>query len=171
VSIVLIGYRGSGKTTIGRRLADKLWWKFTDTDDLIVKSAGKTIKEIFEQDGEPSFRDLETHAVQNACALNEHVISLGGGAVLREENRQMIRSSKHKVFYLRCEHSVLLKRIESDPQTASTRPALTHLAGSIDEINKLLNEREPLYREVMTAELDVTNLSPDEAVVWISRMM
>src|SRR5438477_572871 len=171
MSIVLIGYRGSGKTTIGRRLADKLWWKFVDTDDLVVKAAGKSIREIFEQSGEQEFRELEVGAVREACALEEHAIALGGGAVLCEENRKTLRDAGHKVLYLRCDPAVLLKRIESDPQTISSRPPLTHLGGSIEEITRLLAEREPLYRQVMTAELDVTNLTPDEAMVWITRMM
>src|SRR4051794_15741484 len=62
MSVILLGYRGSGKTTIGKRLADRLWWKFVDTDELVTRSAGKTIKEIFEQSGENEFRDLEIGA-------------------------------------------------------------------------------------------------------------
>jgi shikimate kinase len=174
MSVILIGYRGSGKTTIGKRLADRLWWKFVDTDELVIKAAGKTIKDIFEQAGENEFRDLEVGAVRQACAMEEHAISVGGGAVVREENRQALvaaKEAKHKIIYLRCDPAVLLKRIQADPETQSTRPPLTHLGGSIDEINKLLADREPLYRQMMHVELDVTNLSPDEAVVWITRMM
>jgi shikimate kinase len=171
MSVVLIGYRGSGKSSIGRKLADRLWQAFVDTDDLIVKSAGKSIREIFEQDGEQHFRDLETAAVRDALGRNDHVIALGGGAVLREENRATIKSSGRSVVYLRCEPQVLLQRIESDPQTVATRPNLTPLGGGIDEIRELLAQREPLYREVKTAELDVTNLSIEDACVHIARMM
>jgi len=174
MSVILLGYRGSGKTTVGRRLADRLWWKFIDTDELVTQSAGKTIKEIFEQSGENEFRDLEVGAVRQACAMEEHAISVGGGAVVREENRQALaaaKEAKHKIIYLRCEPAVLLKRIQADPTTQATRPPLTHLGGSLEEIQKLLAEREPLYKQAMHAELDVTNLTPDEAVVWITRMM
>jgi len=171
MSIVLIGYRGSGKTTIGKRLADRLWQPFVDVDDLIVKNAGKSIRDIFEKHGEPHFRDLEQQAVAEVCKLSEHVIGLGGGTLGRDANRKAIKDAGHKVIYLKCDPAELHKRISADPQTAETRPNLTSLGGGIDEIRKLLAEREPLYRQMMTAELDVTKLAPEEAVVYIARMV
>lgn len=171
MSVILLGYRGSGKTSVGRKLADRLWQKFVDTDEMIIKSAGKTIKEIFEQSGEQTFRDLETDALKQACLLKDHVIALGGGAILREENRKLIKESGLKRIYLRCDPAELYKRIHSDPLTAANRPSLTNLGGGIDEIRSLLVKREPLYREVMTAELDVTNLSIDETMVYITRLI
>jgi shikimate kinase len=171
MSVILVGYRGSGKTTIGKKLADRLWQKFIDTDAMIVATAGKTIREIFESQGEEKFRDLETEAVRTACGLADHVIALGGGALLREENRTIIKNSKLKRIYLRCDAQILLQRIASDPQTAANRPALTHLGGSIEEIRQLLAQREPFYRDVMTSELDVSNLTPAEALVHIARLL
>ena len=170
MSTVLIGYRGSGKTTIGQKLADRLWQTLVDTDDLIVKRAGKTIKDIFQMEGEPHFRDLETQAVKEAVKQQEVVISLGGGAVLREENRAAIKEAGHKVIYLKCEPETLHQRIQADAATSLTRPSLTQFAG-LEEIEKVLAEREPIYRAMMTGELDVTNLSVDEAVVYIVRML
>ncbi len=170
MSIVLIGYRGSGKTTIGQKLADRLWQELIDTDKLIVKKAGKNIKEIFEQDGEPRFRDLETEVVKEVVKLQDAVISLGGGAVLREENRQAIKEAGHKVIYLKCDPAELLKRIEADGATSLMRPGLTQLGG-IEEIERVLAEREAIYRGMKTAELDVTNLSPEEAMVYIVRLL
>jgi shikimate kinase len=172
VSIVLIGYRGSGKTTIGRRLADKLWQKFVDTDDLIIqKAGGKSIADIFAQEGETHFRDLEVQAVREASQLADHVIAIGGGALMREENRDVLKTAGHKLIYLKCDPKQLQKRINADPQTAANRPALTAHAGSVKEIRQLLEQREPIYRQCMHAELDVTNLTPDEAVVYIVRML
>jgi shikimate kinase len=171
MSIVLIGYRGSGKTTIGQKLADRLWQKLVDTDKLVVERAGKNIREIFEQDGEERFRELEAEAVEEVLARKEVVISLGGGAVLREENRAAIKASGHKVVYLRCEAEVLHQRIQADTATAAMRPNLTHLGGGVEEIEKVLAEREPIYRSLMTAELDVTNLSVADAVVYIVRLL
>ncbi len=171
MGIVLIGYRGSGKSTIGRKLADRLWQSFVDTDDLIVRKAGKSIKEIFETSGEEHFRDLETEAVREASLLQDHVIALGGGALKREANRKLIQEAGHKIIYLRCEPEELLKRIQSDAATAENRPSLTALGGGIDEIKRLLAEREPVYRQTMTAELDVTHLTPEEAVVYIVRLL
>ena len=172
MSVVLIGYRGSGKTTVGKRLADRLWQPFVDTDELVVRKAGgKTIREIFESGGEQQFRDLESEAVREVALLQEHVIALGGGALLREENRKQIKDAGFKVVYLKCDPEVLFEHISADPDTARTRPALTDLGGGVEEIRKLLTDREPIYRQAMTAELDVTHLSPEEAVVYIVRLL
>jgi shikimate kinase len=170
MSIVLIGYRGCGKTTIGRRLADRLWWPFVDTDDIVMKKVGKSIADIFEQHGEKRFRELEAEAVKEAAKLQEHVIALGGGAVLRKENVDIIRKAEHKVVYLKCDPTELYKRIQADPNTARHRPKLTPVGG-LEEITSLLHEREPLYRAAMTAELDVTNQSASDAVVYIARLV
>lgn len=170
MSVVLIGYRGSGKTTIGKRLADRLWQPFVDTDELIVRKAGKSIREIFEQQGEAAFRDLESTVVRDTLMLQEHVISLGGGALLREENRAALKASGHKVVYLKCEPAELYKRITADPESAATRPDLTD-SGGLEEVTQLLAAREPTYRAAMTAELDVTHLAPPDAVVYIVRLL
>jgi shikimate kinase len=171
MSIILIGYRGSGKTTIGRKLADRLWQDLVDTDQLIVKKSGKAIKEIFEKDGEPHFRDLETEVVKEVAKLSEVVISLGGGAVLREENREALKAGNHKIVYLKCDPAELHRRIQADAATSLMRPSLTDLSGTVEEVEQLAAQREPIYRSVMTAELDVTNLSPEEAVVYIVRLL
>jgi len=171
VSTVLIGYRASGKSTIGRLLADHLWQKFVDTDEMIVSTAGKSIADIFAQDGEAKFRELETAAIKEAAKLSDHVIALGGGAPLKEENRQIIKSAGHRVVYLRCEPDELAKRINADPQTAAMRPHLTALGGGEAEIRKVLTEREPIYRQFADAELEVTYLTPQEAIVYVVRLL
>jgi shikimate kinase len=171
MSVFLIGYRGSGKTTIGRKLADRLWQPFVDLDEIVVKAAGKSIRDIFAQDGEKAFRDFETDALREAVKLNEHVVALGGGAVEREENRALLARAGHRVIYLRAEPEELHRRIHADPQTAEARPALTALGGGLEEIKAVLERREPIYRGVMTAELDVTHLTPEEAVVYIVRLL
>jgi shikimate kinase len=171
MSVFLIGYRGCGKTTIGRKLADRLWHSFVDVDERIVERAGKSIKEIFEQDGEPAFRDLESAVLRDVSQLEEHVIALGGGTMQRQENHQLVARPGHKVIYLRCDPEVLLTRIRSDHATAAARPNLTALGGGLEEIKALLSVREPVYRSAMTGELDVTHLTPDEAVVYIARMI
>ena len=170
MSIGLIGYRGSGKSTIGKRLADRLWQKFVDTDQRIIELAGKNIREIFEQDGEPKFRDMETQVLREVCQEKEIVIAFGGGALDREENRQLIKESGIKLIYLRCEPPELFRRVQADPQTAETRPNLTELAGGIEEIKTVLARREPIWRSMEAAELDVTHLTPEEAVPYIVRL-
>jgi shikimate kinase len=172
MSIVLIGYRGSGKTSIGKRLADRLWQKCIDTDEMVVaKAGGKSIADIFAQDGEARFRQLEAEVVKEVAKTPEVVIALGGGAPLSEENRRVIKEAGHRVIYLKCEPDELLKRIQADPNTPKDRPNLTEYGGGIEEITKVLAEREPIYRQMMDAELEVTYLNPDEAMVYIVRLL
>jgi shikimate kinase len=171
MSIVLIGYRGSGKTSIGKRLADRLWQKCVDTDELVVaKAGGKPIARIFSEDGEEKFRELEAEAVREVAAMSEVVIALGGGAPMREENRKTIKQAGHRVIYLKAEPEVLLQRIQADPDTPASRPNLTEFGGGIEEIKKVLEQREPIYRQMADAELEVTYLTPDEAMVYIVRL-
>jgi shikimate kinase len=172
MSTVLIGYRGAGKTTIGRKLADRLWQKFVDVDDLIVaKAGGKPIRQIFEEHGEPHFRELEAEAVRDVAAMQDVVIGLGGGTLMREENRQVLKAAGHRLIYLKCDPVELHKRISADPQSALTRPPLTDLGGGLEEIKQVLAEREPVYRQVMDAELEITYLTPEDAVVYIVRLL
>jgi shikimate kinase len=171
MSIVLIGYRGSGKTTLGRLLSAHLAQPFKDSDQQIITAAGKTIKEIFEQHGEEYFRDLETAAILQLAPLQNHVLSLGGGALLREQNRKAILAPKHTIIYLRADPVELHRRIHQDTATAAHRPSLTKLGGGIEEIRSVLAAREPIYRQVMSAELDVTHASPEQALEMILKLM
>jgi shikimate kinase len=175
MGIILIGYRGSGKTTVGRRLARRIGRPFVDLDDLIVAAAGKSIRQIFADHGEAHFRDLESRALAEAAGFAEHVIAMGGGALGRPENRAAIAASiaaaKHQVIYLRCDPAELLRRIKSDPATAANRPSLTALGGGIDEVRKLAEERDPIYRLAMTHEIDVTRLSPEQVVEAAAKLL
>jgi shikimate kinase len=166
--MILLGYRGSGKTTIGRLLAEQLHMPFIDTDHLITAMADRSIREIFEQRGESYFRDLESLAVQEACG-KDAIVALGGGAVMRADNRKSLIASPHRRVYLRCDAQLLHDRIHADPLTQHNRPSLTHLGGGIEEIRSLLSIREPLYRAVMTDELDVTTLSTAQAADQLAR--
>ena len=171
MSIALIGARGSGKSTIGRKLADRLWQSFVDVDEQIIRRAGKNIRDIFEQDGEERFRQLETEVIREAALLPDHVIALGGGSLVREENRVALKKPGHQLIYLRCDPKELARRIKADPTSGATRPNLTQFGGGIEEIEFLLALREAIYRECMHAELDVTNLTPDEAAVYIVKLL
>jgi shikimate kinase len=171
MSIVLIGYRGSGKTTVGRLLSIRLSQPFVDSDEKIVTTAGKSIKEIFEQHGEEKFRDWETEVIREIALLQNHVLSLGGGALLRDDNRRAIWAGKHTVVYLRADPVELHRRIHQDAATAAHRPSLTRLGGGIEEIRSVLAGREPIYRQMMSAELDVTRASTEEAVEMILKLV
>lgn len=145
--LFLVGYRGSGKTSVGRTLAARWNCSLIDSDEWIEREAGKSIREIFLEESESGFRDREARAVSSIGASELFtVISLGGGAVLRPENRNVIRSNGYCVW-LKAGPEQLAARIAGDQTTAERRPALTTLAAQ-DEIVKLLAMREPLYREV-----------------------
>ena len=130
--------------------------------------AGLSIKDIFAAGGEPQFRELESAALQDAIRRPDAILALGGGALVRPANRTVLAEANHMVVYSRCEPEALLARIRGDPATAANRPNLTALGGGIDEVKKLLAEREPVYRAAMTFELDVTNLSIQQAVQEIA---
>ena len=155
MSIVLIGYRGSGKTTLGKLLAGELGFAFVDLDQVIVQNAGRSIRDIFTDEGEAGFRKRETQALRNVLEKVDHVISLGGGAVLAEQNRLAIKGSGHTVVYLRAGAEELHRRINADPTTAAQRPSLTKLGGSVEEVRSLLQQREPIYQQLKTTELNV----------------
>jgi shikimate kinase len=170
MNIFLTGYRGSGKTTVGRALADALGRPFVDVDDRIVDRAGKTIRTIFAEGGEPKFREIESAVIREIAGLDNHVIGLGGGALGRAENRAVVQSAGHHVIFLRCEPAELHRRIAGDALTVDNRPNLTKLGG-LEEITALLAAREPIYRSVGTLEVDVTNRSPAETVARILELL
>jgi shikimate kinase len=162
VNILLIGYRGSGKSTVGPLLARRLGYTCIDADAELQRRAGRTIKEIFEHHGEPAFRELEAQLLEDFAGGDRQVIALGGGVVLRTENRDALRSAGF-VVWLTADVDTLLTRIQSDATTATARPKLT-AAGGRDEIVRLLAQREPLYRACAELVLDTTHATPAEIV-------
>ncbi len=169
MNIVLIGYRGSGKSTIGRGLAARLGLGFVDTDDLIAARSGKTIRELFEEVGESGFRDLETAAVQQAANRDDVVISAGGGAVLRRENVTLLKRNA-RVVWLTAPAEVLYARIKADAQTAANRPNLT-ARGGLPEVRRLLAQRTPLYSSMADIVVDVSDMDVTQAVRYLSEMV
>ena len=145
MGVVLIGYRGSGKTTIGRLLADRLGKSFIDCDALIVKKAARSIREIFLTGGEEEFRKIEMTVIAEN-AVKDCVIAVGGGAIIRKENQLALQNAGHHMVYLRCDAHELLRRIQGDPGTSDNRPSLTSLGGGIEEIQAVLEQREPIYK-------------------------
>ena len=144
--LFLVGYRGCGKSSVGRRLGDILGLPATDSDNGVEQAAGKSIRSIFSEDGEPVFRDFESQAIQTLAEGPESIISLGGGAILREQNRGIIKGHG-LVVWLQASVDEIAQRIAEDSLTKERRPALTQLA-ALDEIAHLLEIREPIYREV-----------------------
>ncbi len=141
MNVVLIGYRGTGKSTVGKLVAERLGRVLVSTDAEIVKSAVQNIPEIVEQHGWEYFRDLETKICQDLAGQDGVVIDTGGGAILRSQN---VESLKHtgKLFWLTAPVETIAKRIGADTQ----RPSLTGTKSFLDEIQDVLRERTPKYQ-------------------------
>ena len=153
--ITLTGFMGSGKTTVGKVLADFLGCPFMDLDDLVVKKAGKSIPDIFAQDGEPAFRLLEAQVLRKTVekyAESTAVLALGGGAVLAPASAALLHE-KTVCIYLRATLDTLLARLEGE--TAGRPLADASLADR-------LASREPIYEKTAHVIIDTDGLSPDE---------
>jgi len=153
---VLIGAPGSGKSTVGRGLAERLGLPFRDTDADVEAVAGKPISEIFIDDGEERFRALEREAVARALAEHEGVLALGGGAILDPGTQRAL--SGHVVVYLQVSLSEAVKRVG----LASARPLLALNPRS--RLRKLLEERLPIYERLATISVDTTGREAAEVV-------
>ncbi|MFI0371575.1 shikimate kinase [Actinomadura sp. 1N219] len=161
---VIIGPPGSGKTTIGAALADRLGVPLRDTDADVESAAGKPIGEIFIDDGEERFRELERAAVAAALAGHEGVVALGGGAVLAEETQELLGAG-HAVVYLRVGLSEAIKRVG----LASARPLL--VLNPRSQMRKLLEERLPIYERLGTIQVDTDGREPGEIVEEIAKAL
>ena len=160
-NIALIGYMGTGKTTIARRLSQMTSMPFVDTDERIEKLAGKTIPEIFEQDGEAAFRLLEHIALRDIINTNGQIIATGGGIVLREDNRELLKSKAFTV-HLTANPEIIAKRVAGDTK----RPLLANAEDLLTKIQTMLAERHPFYNGY-SLTVDTSFLSVDETAKTI----
>ncbi|HOI55071.1 MAG TPA: shikimate kinase [Phycisphaerae bacterium] len=165
MNIVLTGYRCTGKTTVGRILSEKLGWPLVDTDALVQERAGKSIDGIVAAGGWEAFRDAESAVVRDVSAGSGQVISAGGGAILREENRRALKSGG-KVILLRADAETIWARMQGDAHTGAQRPDLTD-KGGLAEIQGLLAERRPLYEKAADLAISSDRYGPDEVACRI----
>ncbi len=157
-NIVLTGFMGTGKTSCGIIVAGKTWRKFVDTDTLIEQAAGKSVREIFEENGEKYFRRLERKIIAAVSAEKGLVIATGGGAVMSPANIRNLRK-KGKIIALAADEKTILKRIftkrlERPLVEAGTKKAVLH------KIQKLLKARLPVYVTFADFVIDTSKLSP-----------
>jgi shikimate kinase len=156
MNIVLVGFRCSGKTTLGKALAERLGMTFVDADELVEQKHHMTIKEIFEKKGESVFRLWECDAISEISKLDGNVIATGGGAVLRYKNiRNLKRNSV--VVGLSVNPDTAFERIQRDAKTRSRRPALPEQDPQL-EVRAQHQMRESLYRDIADIVLDTTDL-------------
>ena len=162
---ILIGYRATGKTTVGRLLAARLGWEFVDLDDHIEAGFGGSIAEIFAAEGEAGFREREGEALRALGGRERCVIATGGGAILRAENRAHLRATG-VVVWLTAGHETIWSRLQADPTTATRRPNLT-AGGGLQEVRAVLDVREPLYRETAEIVVNADHPSPEAVAAAI----
>jgi len=156
---VLVGTMGAGKTTVGRLLADRLGVPFADTDELVEAAAGKSVQDIFVEDGEAAFRALERARVERALDEHPGVLSLGGGAVLDPATRALL--SAHRVVFLRVGLADAVKRVG----LGTGRPLL--LGNVRARVKQLLDERTPVYESLARIVVETDGREPAEIAAEI----
>ena len=164
MNILLTGFMGAGKTTVGKKLSKRLGYFFIDTDREIEKEQGCSISEIFNYGGEICFRDLETNMLQQLQSKQNLVIATGGGMVMRQENRYLMQNLGTRV-YLKVGLEELIRRLKKDKK----RPLLQE-ARPIERITEMLEQRKSIYEEAECI-VDTTDLSPQQMVSEIIRKL
>jgi len=158
MNIVLIGYRCTGKSSIGRRLADILEWRFVDTDELLEKKLGMSISEFVSEKGWNEFREAEKGIIREISDLDNSVIATGGGVVLNEDNMKILRKNGW-IVWLRADPETIKQRMLKDKK--NVRPSLKG-TDPIDEIKEVLKERAFLYQRNSDLSLNTDNSSVEE---------
>lgn len=160
MNLFLIGYRCTGKTSVGRFLAGVLGWRFIDADSELVKEHGMTIREIVARWGWNDFREKERIIIKKLCTLDRYVVATGGGAVLNDENVEGMKKSG-VIVWLKATPVTIKKRILRDKNTEEGRPALTD-KGFLEEIEETLLSRNSHYHHAMDFSVDTNHRSIDE---------
>ncbi len=163
-NVILIGFMGCGKTTVGLKLSYRLWRTVIDTDKEIEKEEQRTISDIFAAEGEAYFRDRETACLRKLIeSTNNQIISVGGGLPVREENRRLLRKLG-QVFYLCARGETIYGRLKDD----TTRPLLQG-DDPLTKIETLLKERDPYYREAADVVVSVDDKSFEQILDEIEK--
>jgi shikimate kinase len=160
MNIFLIGYRCTGKTSVGKLLAEKLGWDFADSDAEIVKTQGMSISEMVAKHGWDFFREKEREVIAQLSQADRHVVATGGGVVLNPENVRDMKANG-LILWLKAMPEAIRKRIVSDEHTEALRPALTS-KGFLGEIEDTLAARMPLYESAMDFFVDTDALSAEQ---------
>ena len=162
-NIVLVGFMGTGKTSIGRRLSAQLRMRYVDTDDVVERDSGRHISDIFAEDGEPAFREFESEAVRKVSKLRDHVISTGGGVVLKEANMIALKQNG-VVFCLTATAEEIYKRVGHQ-----THRPLLEAPDPLAKIQAMLTERQPYYAGA-DHTISTTGRSFSEIVTHVKRV-
>jgi shikimate kinase len=166
VTVVLVGMPGCGKSTAGRQLARHLGWRFIDSDTEIEHEIGGSIRAYFDEHGEESFREIEQRVIDRLAKPERLVLATGGGAVLRQPNRQAMAQAGNQVVYLRATPEDLARRLRHDTQ----RPLLQG-GDPLRRLRDLFRQRDPLYREVASFVIDTGRTSVPTLVNLLSMQL
>lgn len=158
MNIVLIGYRGTGKSTVARKLGERLSMRVVNMDEEIARRAGKTIPEIVEQYGWDRFRDIESLVAADLQDEDGLIIDAGGGVILRPQNIESLKKNGI-LFWLVADESAIIDRIQQGDQ----RPSLSGSKNFIEEVSEILAKRTPKYRAAADHVIDTTMNGADEA--------
>lgn len=164
MNIVLIGMRGSGKTTIGKLLAKRLGKQFIEMDELIVQKVGHSIPEIVNRYGWEKFRDVEQEITREVAGWDNVVNATGGGVVTREENIRQLKK-QGKLVWLKANTDTLLRRIGND----QSRPSLTGKSHQ-EDMEAVLADRSPIYEQVADFIIDTEDKMPEEVAEIITKL-
>lgn len=168
--VTLVGYRGTGKSTVAALLADRLGAAWCDADAVLEERIGSSIAALVGSRGEAAFRDVETEVLRDTLPAFTGVLATGGGVVLRPENRRLLRDRGRPVIWLTAPADVIRRRLAADPTTAARRPALNG-GNPLDEVAAALHAREPLYREVADVVFDTAAEPPalvaERILAWL----
>ena len=165
-NIVLIGFMGCGKSSIGRRLAKRINYGFLDSDDLIIARAqGTSISELFAEEGEERFRDRETAELRELVDAKNIVLATGGGAILREENRALLHRIG-SIVWLHADPETLFERASRNRK----RPLL-NVENPRSAFNALLESRVPIYESIANIQIDATGLPHEQTIKAIIRAL
>ena len=162
MNIVLIGFRGTGKSTVGKLLADRLERNFIDSDKYVEDSTGKTIKHIFEGDGEVRFRKIEADVIAKLSRMDNKIIAVGGGDIIREDNVKNLKDNGFLVL-LEATPEIIHNRITQDEKTTQQRPSLTGKK-PLNEIKHLLEQREHPYKNAADYTINTSYVSCEDIV-------
>ena len=163
-NIVLVGPMGSGKTTVGRRLAHELNQDFYDTDHEIIDKTGVTIDHIFDIEGEDGFRERESKILENLCQMSNIILATGGGIVILPKNREILKNAGLVVCLSSSVDQLLMRTAKS-----KTRPLLENSADRRKTITELVDARDVYYREVASLVVDTTGKKLHEVINIIKR--
>ena len=166
MNIVLIGYRASGKTDVGRRLSTLLGLSFYDTDELIRKRTGKSVRQIVTEGGWPAFRTAEKAVIEGLSGVDGAVIALGGGAVTEQENVEVLKG-KGLFIWLQADETAILERMGSEGLREEQRPPLRG-RGMAEEVREMLAERVPVYRAHADLIVNTTGRSAEQVAIEIA---